>query len=366
MSGLIVRGNTKTLEAFYRDGNGALVDPVDPALDIVDAIGVTVASLVEADLTHVSTGRYTYGYPVAADAPLGAWEAQWSGTIDGQPVTDDDGFTVIASAPATGTSTGGQTCSPWATSADACAPCDVYGVDSAELDDAMQIATDVLFNLTGRRWKGMCTDTIRPQAQWREAPVPRWWPASGASSHGFCSCHRGRETGCCSVPEIKLPGFPVQVENVVVRIDGEVLDADAYAIHDGRYLVRIDGEGWPCCQDLTADPATDENTFEVTYLYGVDPPIGGMRAAATLGCQYLLASNPDAVSSGACRLPKRITTITRAGTTIAVVDPMTLVKDGMTGLIEVDQWVQSILLGDQRRRSRVLVPGATRSTRRTS
>jgi hypothetical protein len=241
-----------------------------------------------------------------------------------------------------------STCAPWATAEDACSPCDTYDFDPFMLEDKMQIASDVLFNLTGRRWPGVCSDTIRPT----ELACGCWNP-------------RAPRFGCSTVPTVKLPGSPV-VAVTSVRVDGVELDASAYRVDNRRELVRIDGEGWPCCQDMRADPATDDHTMLVEYTWGAEPPLGGVQAAATYGCQLALACDPEAVSSGRCRLPKRITTVTRAGTTIAVLDPMTLVKDGLVGLNEVDTWVQSILLGDSRRRSRVLVPGARRSARRTS
>lgn len=242
------------------------------------------------------------------------------------------------------------TCAPWATSADACAPCDTYDIDPFDLDDAMQVASDVLFNLTGRQWPGVCSDSIRPQ-------------------HA-CTCYRSmkygvREYGCARVPEIRLPGSPVVPDSVTVLIDGTELDSSAFRIDNRRDLVRLDGQGWPCCQDMTKDANVDDHTMLVEYDWGAAPPIGGRRAAATLGCQYALACNPDAISDGRCRLPKRITTVTRAGTTIAVVDPMTLIKDGMVGLVDVDQWVASIGFGRARRRGRVLIPGRRRSARRT-
>lgn len=265
-----------------------------------------------------------------------------------------------------------STCTPWATSADACAPCNDYNFDTVELDKWCQVASDVLFNLTGRRWAGLCSDLIRPQARYRAAPRPRWWSGSDLGSTtlggsrslwGWCSCNRGRETGCSTVPEIKLPGFPVVPASIEVTIDGDTFED--FRLDDGRYLVRTDGHGWPCCQRLIL-PTTERGTWSVAYQFGLDPPVGGVMMAAELGCQYALARDPAAVADGRCRLPKRTISMVRQGTAITLLDPQKYIKDGQVGLPEVDTWVMSVMMGDRRRRSTVLVPGRGRTARRTS
>jgi hypothetical protein len=169
------------------------------------------------------------------------------------------------------------------------------------------------------------------------------------------------------VQELKLPGYPVAPASVVV-IQGEntYTAADGiFRIDDHQYLVRLDGQGWPCCQDMTADPTLGEpNTFQVSYDYGKLPPIGGVRAAASLACQLALACDPTAVDNGACRLPKRITSITRQGVTLAVLDPLTLFAEGRTGIPEVDLWLESLRYGDAHRRASVLIPGRWQTARR--
>lgn len=256
-----------------------------------------------------------------------------------------------------------STCTPWATAADA--P-ENYEGDPDVLERAFALSSDVLYELTGRQWPGTCHDKVRPLAQWRESAVPRWWPftfANGSSARGgwgFCSCHRGRETGCNYLSEIRLPGNSVHVDTLVVKVDGvEVTD---YQLHDGRYLVRTGPVGWPCCQQLTlAD--TEDRTFSVEYDFGPVTPAGAVAACIAYGEQLAYAMDP-ALSIDKCQLPRRVTTITRLNITQIILDPMTLVKDGMIGLSAVDQWVQSILIGAKRRSATVLVPGQQREHRR--
>lgn len=361
----IVRGNSITLHGFYIDENNAPADPPDPRVSIVNADGVTVVSLDTP--TNVAVGHFTYVYPVAADAPLGAWAAQWFGTVDGAPLTDEDGFTVVRDAPSAVAASGdGVTCSPWATFEDAPDSLTTYDIDPDEVDAAFQAATDILFELTGRRWPGVCADVIRPQAQWRAADRPMFWERSVfgiVAPWGWCSCHRDRETGCSRVPEIKLPGHPVDAESVVVKLDGAILDPASYRIDDGRFLVRIDGDGWPCCQNFL-EPDTVDRTFSVQYSWGTLPGIGGRRSAVLLGTRLFADWNPDLAAR--CKPPKRATSVTRAGTTVQLGDPVQMITAGMTGIEAVDLWVQSVILGRARRRSTVLVPGRWRSARRVT
>lgn len=253
----------------------------------------------------------------------------------------------------------GGVCAPWADIADACAPCDEYDFDPGAIEDGIAFASEVLFNLTGRRWSGICTTTVRPTACGCTAYSGLW------RAGGVCGC------GCSGVSEIILPSYPV-VDILDVRIDGLPVDAARYRVDDRQRLVfqpdldDSDGRrGWPCCQRLSR-PEGEEGTWSITYSHGQDPPLGGVRAAASLGCQLALSCLPaDDPHAKQCRLPKRVTSITRQQVTLAIIDPLSLFKDGLTGLPEVDLWVQSVMLGDQRRRGRASVPGRPRARRTT-
>lgn len=249
-----------------------------------------------------------------------------------------------------------STCSPWAEMGDVCSPCDDYSFDPTLLADSLQIASDVLYELTGRRWSGECEETIRPCGY-------------RTSDSGWCGCTSSRGCGCRRLSELRLPGYPASAVTEV-KIDGVVIDPARYRVDAHRWLVYLpesdtaERRGWPCCQRLDL-PDTEEDTFSVTYTFGQDPPPGGIKAAAILGCQIALACQPETAGGGRCRLPKRVTTITRQGVSMAVLDPMTFVADGLTGLTEVDLWVQSTLIGASRRRASVFRPDtAGRAARR--
>lgn len=360
MAGSIVRGNTITLTAHMRDASGALVDPAsDPQVSILDADGVTIVNLA-APTAHPSVGTYQYAYPVPADAQPGAWAAQWFATIGGNAVFDEDGFTVELASATTTTVAGTVVCSVWATHVDVTADYSAFA-DDADADEACAVASDILFLLTGSRWPGVCHAEIRPQAQFRQSERATWMQSvQGArSQYGWCSCNRGRAWGCNSLPEIRLPHRPVDPDSIVVTLDGAAFTD--FTLLDGAWLVRTDGNGWPCCQ-RTELPLTEDHTFGVEYDHGAGPPLGGVRAAASLGFQLLAGWR----NNSACKLPQRIQTVTRQGVSMTVLDPLNLFKDGLTGVPDVDLWVASVMVGNKRRPGTIGTVGKMPRTRRTS
>lgn len=263
-----------------------------------------------------------------------------------------------------------STCSPWATIADVCEPCNASGFDKAVLHSALQMASDILFDLTRRRWPGVCSDKVRPcrrgEGCLNLAQLGAAWDAQmggsivGAGAGLFQS---GRPVcGCGTIRQLQLQSPVVAITEVL--IDGAVVNPAFYRVDDRKFLTALDDQVWPVCQRMEL-PDSELNTWSVSYTFGAEPPIGGRIAAASLGCQLALACNPTAVESGACRLPKRVTTITRQGVTLAVLDPLTLFSDGLTGLPEVDLWVMAANRGPRSRRANVLVPDQAPRFRRT-
>ena len=59
----------------------------------------------------------------------------------------------------------------------------------------------------------------------------------------------------------------------------------------------------------------------MSYWYGVPPPASGVMAATTLGVQLVL----NAIGAPNS-LPQRVTTVTRQGVTVAVVDVIDFLK----------------------------------------
>lgn len=261
-------------------------------------------------------------------------------------------------------------CSPWATAADLCSPCDDYAISNSLLTKNLLAASNVLFQLSGMRFPGQCTATVRPNARWRD---PRLEPdrradalggyggRGGYGRGGFCSCNRSDRTGCTLLPEITLGAGPI-VSIQSVKVDGVTLPTTSYRVDDYRYLIRTDGTGLPCCQDVTL-PSSATGTFEVAYTYGRNPPQEGITAAAALACEMVMACEPELI--GNCRLPRRTQQIVRQGVSVTLVDPSTFLnEDGRTGISEVDLFLFAHNPNKLRRTATIASPDIGRRARR--
>lgn len=250
----------------------------------------------------------------------------------------------------------GSTCSPWATEADLCSPCDDYANVGVLAGDMLQAASDVLFELSGRQFPGTCEATIRPVA--RCAHLERMV--------SLPSPRRSAAIGCgCSSYLFAMPDYPVAAVSEV-KVDGVVVDPALYRIDDNRTLVRLadaDGTnpGWPATQRLDL-PTTAVGTWSITHTWGREPGPMGVVAAAVLACELALSCDPEMASE--CRLPKKVTSVTREGVSIVLSPSDFLDKDGKTGLYEVDLFLRAVNPERIRRRAAVWHAGmAGRSVR---
>lgn len=226
-------------------------------------------------------------------------------------------------------------CSAWQTADAATIKCPA---GDTWYDHGLLLASWVLYHLTGRRWPGTCSETIRPCADDR------------------CTCRRSHR-------EVRLPGTPVTAVSDV-SIEGVSLAASAYQVFDREWLARVDGDYWPCCQDWT-ETAGAEDTWSITYSWGSAPPAPGLRAVELLGCEYAKAmAGPDCTDCGPNVLSQRVQQISRQGVNLTVDDPAVLAEQGRTGHPLVDTWVESLNLGETRRRGRVYDLSKVGATRR--
>ena len=157
-------------------------------------------------------------------------------------------------------------------------------------------------------------------------------PGGGAVNH----------FGTSKPSEVELGAYPV-IEVESVKIDGVLIPPNEYQLQDRRTLVRMrpsisatptERYGWPVNQLLDL-PDTETGTFSVTYWYGVAPPQLGVNAAKTLAVQLTL----NAINASNS-LPQRVTSISRQGVSVAVVDVMDFLKDGLTGIYNCDLFIR--------------------------
>lgn len=187
---------------------------------------------------------------------------------------------------------------------------------------------------------GVCPTVIRPCAarcappgSWATAPVGGVGPAvpigrfspyiSGGQWFNACGC-QPQDCSCSKLSEVILPGPVGSIQSVY--IDGDLLPRSAYRVDNGNRLVRVDGEAWPGCQDMTL-PA--EEGFSITYYRGAAPNIMTRAAAGRLALEFYKACAGDA-----CQLPDNIVRVSRGGESYEF-EPLDF-PEGKTGLREVD------------------------------
>lgn len=224
------------------------------------------------------------------------------------------------------------------------APCNwpVLGCDNCtaytNLSEEMRLEVDAwavqyLWNWTKRRF-GPCEVSYRPcRSGCRGYGGVFPWVIGGRFYNLRCG-QCGDSCSCKHVSQIVLPG-PI-AEPTEILIDGEVLPLDAVRVDNYDILVRVDGGHFPECQDLGAN--VDEiDTWQVSYLQGEAIPAGGSLAAGQLACEYAKSICGDP----SCRLPQRISSITRQGMTIAMLDDFRGLDEGYTGIWMIDSWISA-------------------------
>lgn len=243
-----------------------------------------------------------------------------------------------------------------------------------------RMAIDFLWNLTGQRF-GTCPEVVRPcrEAGCGRSGISTWWGwgpyppraswVSGPAFSGFfptlvggkwqnvsCGSCPGSPCSCPLDDGTKAVRLPGPVHSVVeVLVDGEVVPDTSYELR-GNVLLRIDGGSWPLTQNL-ALPATEEDTFQVSYDRGNDVPQAGRLSAGLLAVEFW----KEACGDSSCALPSNASTINRQGVTISL-DPAETLRNGWTGIAFVDRWVADVNRAAELPRIGVYSPDVRRSS----
>jgi hypothetical protein len=135
-----------------------------------------------------------------------------------------------------------------------------------------------------------------------------------------------------------------------VKIYGDVQDPDSYYLGRG-VLYRI-GQCFPCEQECDIPPV------EVTYSYGIDPPVLAKLALGELACELL-----SALSGADCRLPSNAISVTRQGVTVDLGSPEVLFQQNRLGLPICDEFLRTANPNKLTQRSMVYSPDLARRVR---
>lgn len=120
--------------------------------------------------------------------------------------------------------------------------------DVFAVSEAIEAASDLLMLISGGRVFGRCTVTVIPFGP-------------GGNCIPWDSANPDMAFGGSDVIPLRGPNTEV----VEVRIDGAALPYTAYRLVDQRYLLRVDGDGWPSSNSL--NPA-DDAYWTITYRFG--------------------------------------------------------------------------------------------------
>lgn len=252
----------------------------------------------------------------------------------------------------------GQPCATWDVDPTALGVCSGWSAYSAPIKEtALELATFWLWAATGRRF-GPCPITVRPSQRrgaalaYLDFPVTPGFssPASGGPYlFGGRWFNAGCASACCgnNACAIVLQGPVYGVDEVT--IGEEVIPASAYRVDvtSGTWLlVRIDGECWPTCQNVAAEPG-EEGSFVVAYEVGAPIPAALLIAAGALACEY-----GKFLTGGACSLPARMTRLSRQGVEVEVAPPDPAA--GSSGIKLVDDVVAMLNPGKLKSPPRVI------------
>ncbi len=293
-------------------------------------------------------GTVAYQWAGTDTDTTGLFIAFWTVTFPDLTVTDypddvADLIEITSASPNLGY-TLGEACSPWTTVEAVRLAChavsSLSGAPNYATDELIateiNVATDLLYVLSGRQFAGECLHVARPCRKNNCFGAPFGYIGTYTSGlYGTVvdeSAYPPPSCGCSRISSIDLGYWPVA--NIVqVVVDGVIVDPTTYRLDQSRYLVRLaDNGGWPSCQHLDR-PSTEDGTFEVTFEVGMAPPPGGVNAANHLACELVKQSLGQP-----CQLPGRVTSVNRQQLSFTMINA-SMLNDGLTGLYDVDLFI---------------------------
>lgn len=256
-----------------------------------------------------------------------------------------------------------------------CEESDLPAARLAEVQDVNQAwmiaaATNLLYTLSGRQFR-TGRSVVRPTSiNSAYANQSYLYPYSSMSGYGdawgfaagwaWSALGMGWWQNGQDLSELELQGPVTRINSILV--DGNELGGwpppnPNYTLYDKKRLVRnITGDSgttaaWPWNQALQL-PTTESGTFLVDYEWGRGPGPLGKLACAELATQLCLSLSGDVDS----KLPSRVLSIATQGVTLAVGDPLTYIREDLTGLPICDMFLNAANPNKLRRRSIFISP----------
>jgi hypothetical protein len=200
---------------------------------------------------------------------------------------------------------------------------------------AIEVASWILYKLTAEKYPG-----IREYTEWYGRDPENCW----CTEVELAAVHTHLVTPAIEPNRVALRHSPAR-SITSVRIDGVAVDPSRWRLLNGRWLVRTDSCSWNLFRGV-----------EVTYRAGQNPPKAGQHAAARLADEIVQSF----IDPGSCALPDRVTAISRQGVSYTILDPQEFIRDGRTGIYEIDLFINAANPGRARQKPRVYSPDAPR------
>jgi hypothetical protein len=229
--------------------------------------------------------------------------------------------------------------------------------DSEFSYDAAKVASQLLFQLSGRKYSGATTVTERYVCATRGH---NYGLARGTTTAALVNgdvqnipltaydFYETASDGITTGSRLRLRGKPVTKVHAIRDHLGEIINPNYYYLSDHSVIQPVRGVPWRPCN------------VEVTYTYGVEAPAMGKMAARMLAIEFCkMWSGED------CELPQRVTSIARQGVSYTILDPQEFVAQGRTGIYFVDMFLKSVNPDNAKNRARVFSPDLGRARRLT-
>lgn len=223
--------------------------------------------------------------------------------------------------------------------------------------DACQMASNILWAMSGRKYNGVTTVTERyitsiNAFRYQGASAKNFFPHMVHGSVYNVPSEDWNDSGyesdgTSSLSRIRLRGKNV-LEVYLVRsmYNGQIVNPDNYYVANNSTLVAYKGVPWP------------PGNLEVTYTYGVRPPTAGRMAARRFAIELIKLWEGDD-----CALPDRVTSVTRQGVSYTILDNQDFLENMRIGVYDIDLFLKTANPAKALAPSKVFSPDVPRPRR---
>lgn len=224
-------------------------------------------------------------------------------------------------------------------------------------EEAAQVASNLLWAMSGRKYTGVTTVTERYTCTLRNnrmgpsektnSPVLFGGDVYNIPASDYDEYSELTSDGLSPDSRIKLRGRPVTKIHAVRNRLGDIIEPSSYYLVDKSTLHVRAGTPWTPC-----------NT-EITYSYGIPVPAAGKMAARKLAIEFARLWSGDEE----CELPQRVTSVSRQGVSYTILDNQEFIDELRTGLYEIDLFLKVVNPDNARRKAKVFSTDRPRARR---